>query len=193
MLGMKEDSSQTVFRLPRSHWHCTLTNFSWESVRPLALHKHYLQFLQEAEAGGSPHLLLTGPPGIGKSHLGVAAYRWMVMHVGTELATWLNVPSFCDKVKNAYNLPYDPMVEYQDARRFVVLDDLFGRDLTTHEGAQIVPRLLDIAYQNGAAVLITMNQEAKDLPARLPPHEVSRILAEAKIIPMSAEQDWRRK
>lgn len=187
--------SQTIFRLSRSHWHCRIANFEWETVRPQALRDSYMQFLEAAAAGEAPHLLLTGAPGIGKTHLGVAAYRWMVLRVGTELATWINLPTFCDQVKAAYSYTeaHDPLSEYEQASRFVVLDDLFGRDLTTHEAGQIVYRLLDIAYQNGAALLITMNQSHEELKVRLPKHEVSRLLANVTIIPMQAEQDWRGK
>jgi len=187
-------SSHTVFRLPRSHWHCTIANFEWAPLRPASLQQHYTKFLQDAAAGTTPrHLILTGGPGIGKTHLGVAAYRHMVQHVGTEQATWLNVPAFCDRVKASYNTPHDPMQEYQAARRFVVLDDLFGRELTVHEANQIVYRLLDMSYLNEASLLVTMNPTAKEVTSRLPAHEISRLFAGATIIPVQAEQDWRRK
>lgn len=184
-------SSPTVYRLPRSHWHCSPDNFAWEGVTPASLRERYAQFLSEAVEGAAPHLLLTGRPGVGKSHLGVAAYRHMVYHVGTELAAWLNVPAFCDRVKSSYSDASDPMEEYVAARRFVVLDDLFGRDLTSHEAGQIVFKLIDVAYQNGAAVLLTMNQTLEEMMARLPGHEVSRVLAGATIVPMDAQKDWR--
>lgn len=188
------ESNPTVFRLPRSHWHCHVSNFEWEHVHPPSLQKYYTAFLQKAIDGGAPHLLLTGGAGIGKTHLGVAAYRCMVSHVGTQLATWLNVPAFCDEVKASYKGDAtSPVHEYEEARRLVVLDDLFGRDLTSHEAGQIVYRLLDTAYQNGAAVVFTMNQSVDELIARLPGHEISRVLAGATIVPMSAEKDWRLK
>lgn len=190
-----QQSSLTVFRLPRSHWHCHTHNFEWGGVRPRALREHYEKFLGDAAEGGAPHLILTGDPGIGKSHLGVAAYRWMALREGTELVTWINVPLFCDEVKASYAAAssYNPFDAYQDARRFVVLDDLFGRELTPYEASQILCRLLDIAYQNGAGILITMNPPVETLAAQLHPHEVSRLLSKASIIPMTADKDWRRK
>jgi len=190
----EDDGSLTIFRLPRAYWHCQLGNFMWEWVRPASLQEHYMRFLGGIEAGLAPHLILSGDTGIGKTHLGVAAYRWAVRRVGTELATWVNVPEFCTSVKAAYTDEngHGPFEDYAAARRFVVLDDLLGRDLTLHEASQIVYRLLDVAYQNGAAVLITMNPAVTELVARFPPHEVSRILAAATIIPMQGSGDRRR-
>jgi len=188
-------SSLTVFRVPRSHWHCTLENFVWDAVHPPSLRKHLLQFLHTVATGGNAHLILTGPPGLGKTHLSIAAYRRMVTQVGTILTTWINIPSFCDRVKNTYTTmggPVgDPVGDYSEALTLVVLDDLFGRDLTQHEASQIVNRLLDVAYQNDAAVLVTMNQDIGELSARLPQHEISRLLAHSTVIPISGERDWR--
>lgn len=185
--------SQTVYRLPRSHWHCTLDNFEWEHVRPKKLAAVIEQFLTTARTGANTHLLLIGEPGVGKSHIGVAAYRWMVEQVGTLQAIWLNVPAFCDKVKDTYSSGLDPWVEYEDVR-FAVLDDLFGRELSTHEADRIVYRLLDMLYQHDAAILVTMNQALSELEqGRLPAHELSRLLANHSVVPMTAEQDWRRR
>jgi len=191
-LATEIESSSTVFRLPRSHWHCQLENFTWEVVHPPSLQTHLMKFLNEAAEGHAPHLILIGNPGSGKTHLSVAAYRWMVLRLGTLLATWLNVPVFCDRVKATYTEgEIDLFDDFTDAHRFVVLDDLFGRSLTVHEAEQIVTRLLDITYQNNAALLITMNQDLKELSARLHRHEVSRLLAQATVIPLQVEQDWR--
>jgi DNA replication protein DnaC len=173
-----------------------LDNFVWDAVRPPALRTHVEQFLTEIEAAvQAPHLLLTGAPGLGKTHIGVGIYRWAVARFGTMLATWLNVPVFCDQVKTTYTSTdtRDLFADYAEARRLVVLDDLFGRDLTAHEAGQVVYRLLDTAYQNGAAVLVTMNKEVEELPARLPQHETSRLLAQATIIPLKGDRDWRQR
>lgn len=182
-----------MFRLPRSHWHCHLWNFEWTAVTPTSLQQRITSFLHEVTDGKAPHLLLTGAPGIGKSHLGVGVYRTACTVWGTELVSWINVPAFCDAVKRSYRPDeVDPWEDYQAARRLVVLDDLFGRDLSQHEAAQIVYRLIDTAYQNGAAVLVNMNQDVKELTGRLAAHEISRLLAGSTIIPMTAKKDYRR-
>jgi DNA replication protein DnaC len=182
-----------VFRLPRSHWHCTLAGFTWAAARPASLQARVDAFLAAAADGGAPHLILTGDPGIGKTHLGVAAYRAATVWAGTALAYWCNVPAFCEAVKRGYKSDdASPWEDVEAARRLVVLDDLFGRDLSTHEASQIVYRLIDTVYTNGAACLITMNQAESELPARLAAHEISRLLAGATLIPMTAAKDWRR-
>lgn len=184
--------SLTVYRVPRSHWHCTLEDFRYEGVQPASLRARLGDFCAEVAAGGAPHLILAGAPGIGKTHLAVALYRWAVTLFGTRLATIVNVPEFCAAVKASYGTPgEDLFAEYTDARRFVALDDLFGRDLTAYESGQIVHRLIDIAYQNAAGVVVTLNQDVRDLSARLPEHEVSRLLSRATLIPMQGTDQRR--
>lgn len=189
--GQPEDG-WTVYRLPKSHWHCRLSNFEWAGVKPLKLRAEIDAFIAAVVAGKDPHCLLTGLPGCGKSHLGVAVYRAITAQLGTGQVTWLNVPSFCEKVKRSYGPgSVDPWEDVEDASRLVVLDDLFGRDLSQHEIGQIVYRLIDTAYQRGAAVLVNMNQDVKELQARLASHEISRLLKGVRIIPMSSNKDWR--
>lgn len=185
-----------VFRLPRSHWHCQLANFEWAAVNPASLEKHVRQFVHDVVNGSARHLVLTGQPGLGKSHIGVAVYRAVSAVVGTALTHWMSVPTFCEEVKSSYSTSdYSPWTEFEDARRLVVLDDLFGRTFTAHDRDQIVTRLIDIPYQNNAAMLITMNQPVEELGDRIPPHEISRLTADSTIIPVgsrSGAHDWRR-
>jgi len=183
----------TVYRLPRSHWHAALWNFEWTTVHPPSLEGRVTSFLHAVQDRQAPHMLLTGSPGIGKTHIGVGVYRAATVVWGTELCTWVNVPAFCEAVKRSYDgKDPDPWLDIEDAKRLVVLDDLFGRELTGHEKDQILSRLLDVTYTNNAGVLATMNQDVQELQARLPPHEVSRLLADATIIPMRASKDRRR-
>lgn len=185
----------TVFRVPRSHWHCTWENFNWESVTPTSLQEELRSWRQKVLEGKPSHLILYGLPGTGKTHQGVALYRQLASLLGTELATFVNVPRFCETVKDSYrnqgNGP-DPWAGIEAAKAAVVLDDLFGRELTQHDASQIVNRLIDTTYRNGAALLANMNQDIEELKARLPAHEISRLLADARVIHVRADRDWRR-
>jgi DNA replication protein DnaC len=191
-MDWSKEEGQTVFRLPRSHWHAQLSNFEWDGLTPKSLEERIATFITQVRDGGAPHIVMTGRPGIGKSHIGVGVYRTLSSYFGTALVTWVNVPAFCDAVKSSYGGEVDPWTDYEGARRCVVLDDLFGRDLSQHEVSQIVYRLIDTAYQNGAAMLVNMNQEIKDVQARLASHEISRLVADGLIIPMEAPKDRRR-
>jgi DNA replication protein DnaC len=184
--------SYSIYRLPRSHWHCQLSNFEWEGVFPLSLQDRVESFITQVLEGEDPHLILTGEPGCGKSHLGVAILRRILPEVGTRAATWVNVPEFCDTVKASFNQGTDPFEDYQDARRLVILDDLFGRVLTPYEIDHVLYRLIDTAYMNGAAVVVTMNPAVEEMQTYLKPHEVSRVLQGSTIIPMMSKQDRRR-
>ncbi len=191
--GTEGAEGWTVYRLPRSHWHCQVDAFDFAGVEPRSLRDRVHKFVTQVAAGESPHLIMTGAPGIGKTHLGVGIYRALAASLGTSLVTWLNVPAFCEEVKRGYKAGEpDPWEDYEGARRLVVLDDVFGRELTSHEKDQIVTRLLDTAYRNNAAVVATMNQDVKELAQRLPAHEISRLLAASTIVPMTSTKDWRR-
>lgn len=179
------DGSWTVFGLPQSHWHCQLTNFEWDGIRPVQLPEVIDSFLDDIEQGENPHLILTGPPGIGKSHLSVGIFRRAVVEFGTLRAVWLNVPKFCDKVKARYgDGEGDPFEHLGAANRLVVFDDFLGRDYSPHEVGQILYRLIDLSYMNGAAILITMNHPHTALREHFRSHEISRIMAGAKVVAM---------
>lgn len=184
--------SWTIFGLPRSHWHCQFENFQWEKTKPGSLRGELLGFIEAVQAGEAPHLILNGPPGIGKSHLGVSLYRWAVTEFGTLEAVWVNVPNFCSRVKASFDQGHpDPFEDYREARKLVVMDDLFGKKLSPYEGSQIIPQMIDIAHMNNAAMVFTMNPHHKFIYDHLDAHEASRIFLNSTIIPMTATQDWR--
>lgn len=186
--------SHLIFRVPRSHWHAQVANFKWSDVRPNATRPAIEAWWQRAINGEAPHLLMTGLPGCGKSHLGVGLYRAMASLFGTERVTYIHVPTFCETVKRGYgddstNFAWS---DIELATRLVVLDDLFGRELTAHDKDQIFTRILETAYSNHAALVATMNPSVEELQTRLPPHEISRLLADAVVIPMVGVKDQRR-
>lgn len=185
--------SATVYGVPRSHWHCDLANFEWATVRPLSLRAHLAQFQEQVRRGQAPHLILTGEPGHGKSHLGVALYRWAAQWAGTWRVRWIHVPTFCYQVKAGFQPgAVDPFTDYEDCRTLVVLDDLLGREYTQYEQAHVLYRLIDQAYQQGTAMVVTVNYEAPEVVRLLGAHESSRLFANATTIQLHGS-DWRRR
>lgn len=186
MPGLDINPGSTVYRLPLAYWHCRWDTFDWSLVLPTSLRETLETFLADVAEGKRRTVLLTGKPGIGKTHLGVALYRAATVFAGTGWSTWLNVPAFCDRLKQGFGQVDAPDLweDVQLARRLVVLDDLFGRELTGYESQQVLYRLIDTVYQIGASVVVTMNQPHTELTVRLNPHECSRLLGAATVIPM---------
>lgn len=137
----------------------------------------------------SPNLLFLGPPGTGKTHLGVGIYRWAVAMTDLTEAVYVHIPSFCDEVKRSFDErggpdPFDPI---RSARFLLILDDIFGRDLSDWEKANVVPRLVDMAYQNRASLVLSSNVALSQIEEILRQHEVSRILENATVLKFRGE------
>lgn len=181
-----------MFKVPRSHYHCQWSTFSWDAVTPTSLRERLEDWRDRVLRGESPHLLLAGAPGCGKSHLTVALYRQLAASLGTGGVTFANVPAFCEEVRMSYDdRDASPWESIEQARYAVALDDLFGRKLSQHESSQIIYRLIDTTYRNGAALVANMNQDLDELKSRLPAHEISRLLTNSTIINVRAARDWR--
>lgn len=182
--------SQTVFGIPPSHHHCTFKNFKWEGRERLAglIGKFCVDFFDQR----APHLILTGPTGIGKSHLSVAAYRHGVYRRGTQRCTWIDLAEFCAAVKQRISEPSceDPFLKIQEARDLVVIDDLWGKELSAWEMTDVLFRVIQVAHLNRAAVVATTNHSKEVLLQRLAPHEFDRLFDGATVVAMQGTS-WR--
>jgi DNA replication protein DnaC len=178
--------SNTILYLPREYWTKQLAGYD-TSVRS-GVPDLIRPFIKEVEEGKSPHLIMTGTAGTGKSHLGVGLYRWGVLRFDTIASVWLHVPSFCDRVKKSYGTrDHDPYDLIRGCDRMLVLDDIFGRDLGEHELTQILNRVIEIAHQNQVALVATTNFSVAQIRAKLHPHEVSRLFQRASVAEFDGE------
>jgi DNA replication protein DnaC len=184
--------SNTIYRIDKRHHHCRFDNFDWTGRERL---KQYVgeTYIPQMVSMGAPHLLLTGDPGIGKSHLNVALYRAGVINAGTFECYFTNVPDLCDRIKKGFETGDNSDFEDMDhARVFIGLDDLFGRPLTPWELDNVLYRALNIAYTNAAALCLTTNYTWDQLVQTLRSHEVDRIMENLTHIPMTGES-WRQR
>lgn len=184
-------SSYTVFGIPKSHWDCHLHTLE---NPPPKLEKAVLKFLDEWKSGQlpAPRLLLTGHAGLGKSHTAVGIYRHCVHERGTGECLYVHVPDFCAKVKRGFDRPEeDDPFESIESATLVVLDDLFGLQLTEYEINKILARLISIAYDKNQALVITTNYTLKELATVLHPHELSRLLQNATHVEFASGKDKR--
>jgi len=161
-------TSLTVFRIPRSHWGCHLHNFEANDAVWTAI--------EEFITGESPHLILTGNPGNGKTHLSVALYRWAVSQSGVVRSFWCDFPAFVFDVKRGYGASDDVLKEVEEASDFVALDDMFGRELTPHEMESILYPCIQWAHRNQARLVVSTNYTLEQISTKLTNHELDRVL-----------------
>lgn len=186
-------SSETVHRLPESHWHCHLHNFDWAQVTNADAKANVVRsFLDALFAGEKRNLIMLGRAGAGKTHLAASLYRAAVARWDLTQATFVHVPTASKMVKARFDdstLP-DPLADFETAR-LVVLDDPLGREPTDWDLNQTIPEMIDSAYRRRACMVLTANHDMAGLNARLPLHEVSRLMENATIMDFSNERDRR--
>lgn len=177
---INEPGSWTIYNVPASHRHSQLSNFVWDrakhAVAPIQ------KFLENTQKQLAPHLLLLGPPGTGKTHLLYSIYRWAVLQSDLLRVRALHVPSFCDAVKKTFDAGGDLFEEVTPAKYFLAYDDIFGRELSKYDLQTTIPRLLEIANHNRAALVATTNYTVEEMGALLAPHELDRLLERATVI-----------
>lgn len=167
-------TSGTIFRIPRSHHHCDFENFTWPSE---PIKEEVLTYLSALDTGSRKNLIITGPPGLGKTHLAVALYRWGVWRWGTARSMIMNTPDFCDSVKSRFDSQkYDLFEDVEDVTKLMVFDDMFGRLLTPWEIDHVIYRLISVTHQNQASIVVTTNLNLDQMGQILKPHEMSRLL-----------------
>ena len=166
-----------VYGLPRSHYHCTFENFDWSGLEPKRT--ALLAYLRPNPPRRT--ILMTGPPGAGKSHLSVALWRWAVRATGDIRASaWVDLQRLCVDAKAWYGGGGDdPFLRIRDAKFMVCLDDVFGRDYSAHDVSQILHRAVHEVHANAARLVVTTNTPREEFSTMLRAHENSRILAGA--------------
>lgn len=187
-------SSSTIHTLPRSHWEKHLHNY--ENPGP-KLTSSVLSFIDQWKGGAipAPRLLITGKQGRGKTHLGVGIFRVGVYERGTGDCAFVSVPDLIKEVKKTYGNnteAHDPIEDLQD-KSLIILDDLFGVELRAHDINNIVPQIINMAYNKNQALVITANYSLDDMNAILHPHEMSRIMQNVIHINMVSGKDHRLK
>lgn len=115
-------------------------------------------------------LLLSGPPGRGKSHLAAAAVKAVWDRHGKRGRFWV-VPELLDRIRATYS---------EETRRetveavhgellrtpVLVLDDLGTEKATDWAGEQVF-KIIDQRYREGLPLIVTTNLEVGALDARL--------------------------
>ena len=153
-----------------------------------------VDFAQQFAALKTPQwsLTLSGPPGVGKTHLAYAiAWEWLENDRGT--VRYWQVPYLLDQLRRGYSheegRASDDIYSLLDAASgcsLLVLDDL-GMQKSSEWAVEKLDEILDLRYAHQLKTVVTTNKDPGEHPARI----ASRLL-QGKCIDMEAA-DWRRR
>lgn len=182
-------SSNTVRGIPRSHWKCHLYNF--HNPKP-KLVEGVDKLMSEWQSGHipAPKLILTGQQGRGKTHIAVGVYRHAVYEKDLSQCAYMYVPDFCKEVKRGYSGNEDLFLDIEP-KSLVVLDDIFGMDMSEHDINNIIARLITTSYNNNQALVVTSHYTIKGISEILHPHELSRLFQNSFHVELKSNKDQR--
>lgn len=115
-------------------------------------------------------LLLSGPPGRGKSHLAAAAIQAIWERHGKRGRFWV-VPELLDRIRATYSEEtrretVEAVHDELSRTPVLVLDDLGTEKATDWAGEQVF-KIIDRRYREGLPLIVTTNLEVGSLDARL--------------------------
>ncbi len=151
-------------RIPPRYQRCTLDNLitypNEELLRAVASAKRFADAFPVVQKG----LLLIGPPGIGKTHIAVAALRNVIQRTGAR-GIYYDTRSLLRDIRSTYN-PTLQMAEMDVLRpvmeaELLVLDDL-GAERLTDWVEETMSLIVNTRYNERRPTIFTSNYE--DIP-----------------------------
>ena len=145
---------------------------------------------EKVAAGERRGLAMFGPPGVGKTHVAVAACRAAISRRVT--AEYRNVVELVGRVQATYGHGLEDgetradVIAQVAARDLVVLDDL-GKERTSEDVQTIVYELVDAIHRSGARLVVCSNLSGAEYRSRYDEAVTSRIAGVCEIVPVLGE------
>jgi DNA replication protein DnaC len=151
-------------RIPRRYQHCDLSNFvaypNEKLLRAIAGVRRFAEQFPVVDKG----LFLIGPPGIGKSHLAVAALKHAMLRSGAH-GLFYDVRELLKLIRSTYN-PVVKTAEMDVLRPvlesdLLVLDDL-GAEKTSEWVEETLNLVVNTRYNERRPTIFTSNYEDEE-------------------------------
>ncbi len=175
----RETRALDAARIPRRYEHCTLANFETDTLsedsraaqwdRSLEQARLIVQgFVRNYTGTEDQGLLLMGPSGVGKTHLGVAALKELVQR--GHAALFFDYSELLKQIQSSYNAEsqltesavLDPVLNCE----ILLLDDL-GAGKPSAWALEMVGHILNTRYNEKRVTLITTNFLDADAASRM--------------------------
>lgn len=159
--------------VPPSHWHCTLENHEGNHYPVPHLLRTAAQHVPGQREVG---LVLCGPNGTGKTHLGVALLLALMHGSRRMLGLFVNAQLWVGRCMTAmhedrYVLDPNDVLTLYDA---ILLDDL-GTERATEYATEQMRGLIDHCYRFNRLLIVTTNLSRSEIEQRYGRAVVSRL------------------
>ena len=172
----KESLQFALQDIPKLFHDCTLESFKGKNKLKSIAQEFITDFSENPT-----HLFLTGPTGVGKTHLAIAVYQELhkLGLIQKEDFNFINITDFLFLIRATYQNKYDGRSEFeivndiQDSK-LLILDDL-GTEKSSDFAIQTLYMIINYRISNILPTIITTNLSLEEIEEKLNARIASRL------------------